>query len=832
MSDQTAKTELQVREVKSGPQVFIVVPTKKGTRDVPLNQSQLSRELAEVFAAAPKSLAGREVEYLMAGGQVQQVWEAGKQWDGSHQAPQRDKQRSGKHPDLGRPDRDHDAQHDRPPSEHTGEPGKFENPYNFIPVLPRTREHATLGDKRPAGHHRYHPDHWSGRIQMELTVKTPLLVPDLGRPGADGHKTFGLRTDERGHPILPPTSIKGALRSVYEAITNSRMGILEAHDERLALRMPAQEGVQLIPCRIVGGSNGTLSAELLPGLSDIGRDGRPRGRGEDAMMYAAWLHRYRKYNANARSEPDKHERQEALRYPDGRLPEHGDHVYVRVQPQPHRSRRFSFLSVREIRLAGGDTQCPNGWYVGYVFVSGPNIMNKHEERVFLLTPKRLALPLEQDHVRNWKRLIEDYQAIHRDEIEQRRQQHQGPSDYLGHEPGKTGFSRHVFAQDASNLNPGTLCYARIETDRNDRPVRIRALYPVSITRMLFDAPPIDRLSPSLRPADAPDALSPADRVFGWVNQQGHGSFKGQLRIGAVTSIDGAGAIERFDADTGVPLAILGQPKPAQARFYAARNSQGEPLPRGVEKKEAFREGGGLRGRKVYPHQRQAELPGYWEQSDAVSEPLQARLDNREVFREWLSHEGARTDQNRSITAWIKPEARFTFDIDITNLTDVEVGALLWLLRECETGHLRLGGGKPLGFGSVTLRAVALDLRDGAAAKADYTGFGSRANVGRRIGEAQQAEDVISAYQAALADAIGGGNSFDALPLIRALRHGLRGGNLPTHYPRTDQQRGPVGDSYKWFVKNEASDRNRHERYSLPDLAAEDRALLTLKESAG
>jgi CRISPR-associated protein (TIGR03986 family) len=376
-----------------------------------------------------------------------------------------------------------------------------------------------------------------------------------------------------------------------------------------------------------------------------------------------------------------------------------------------------------------------------------------------------------------------------------------------------------------------LCYARIETDRNDQPQRLLALYPVSITRMLFDDPPSKLLNETLKPAKAPEALSPADRVFGWVNQNGHGSFKGQLRIGAVTCPDGAGAIQRFDPEAGIPLAILGQPKPAQARFYAARNSQGEPLPRGVEKRDAYREGGGLRGRKVYPHQRQAELPGYWEQSNDVTQPLQAQLDNRQVYREWLSHEGGRSDQNRSITAWIKPGTRFIFDIHITNLSDVELGALLWLLREFETGHLRLGGGKPLGFGSANLSATSLDLRDGEAVKGDYAGFGNRSNVGRRITEGQHATPVISAYQAALADAIGtGGTGFDSLPLIRALRHALGGGNLPTHYPRTDEQNGPVGDSYKWFVKNEARDRRRDERYSLPDLASEDRGLPTLIEN--
>ncbi|GIW92469.1 MAG: hypothetical protein KatS3mg110_0510 [Pirellulaceae bacterium] len=59
------------------------------------------------------------------------------------------------------------------------------------------------------------------------------------------------------------------------------------------------------------------------------------------------------------------------------------------------------------------------------------------------------------------------------------------------------------------------------------------LYPVNISRKLFDVAPLDLLPESLRPADAISKLSPADRVFGWVNQEGKGAYRGQIRIGPV-----------------------------------------------------------------------------------------------------------------------------------------------------------------------------------------------------------------------------------------------------------------------------------------------------------
>ena len=71
----------------------------------------------------------------------------------------------------------------------------------------------------------------------------------------------------------------------------------------------------------------------------------------------------------------------------------------------------------------------------------------------------------------------------------------------------------------------------------------------------------------------------------------------------------ADAIHTFP-DGPLPLAILGQPKPQQARFYLG-NADGHAQPDGAPKEEvAYKAGKRLRGRKVYPHHR--NLPAdYW-----------------------------------------------------------------------------------------------------------------------------------------------------------------------------------------------------------------------------
>ena len=125
--------------------------------------------------------------------------------------------------------------------------GHFHNPYNFVPspegtppVADASNWHDTgnnrLGHHAPVGHHAYHADLWSGCLTLQLTVKTPLVMLDTARKtpvqGATDHWLYPVLKDARNNPAIPVTSFKGVLRSAYEAITNSRMGVFTGHDER------------------------------------------------------------------------------------------------------------------------------------------------------------------------------------------------------------------------------------------------------------------------------------------------------------------------------------------------------------------------------------------------------------------------------------------------------------------------------------------------------------------------------------------------------------------------------------------------------------------------
>jgi hypothetical protein len=59
--------------------------------------------------------------------------------------------------------------------------------------------------------------------------------------------------------------------------------------------------------------------------------------------------------------------------------------------------------------------------------------------------------------------------------------------------------------------------------------------------------------------------------------------------------------------------------------------------------------------------------------------------------------------NQSILDWIKPKTEFEFSIQFRNITAAELGGLIASIRTDEGQCHRLGGGRPLGFGAVSLK---------------------------------------------------------------------------------------------------------------------------------
>ncbi len=348
-------------------------------------------------------------------------------------------------------------------------------------------------------------------------------------------------------------------------------------------------------------------------------------------------------------------------------------------------------------------------------VTGANITDKHDERVFFTERQLPCLSIPRPVKEDYEDIIQDYQKLHAQEREPDKPRWESRmQSYKGHNPGETAFSRHVWNMEDKKLKHGDLVFARVNTNSQGE-YEIIALFPVSISRKIYECSATDLLPESLHHTEKRQSLSPADRLFGWVAQKKtaegkESAYKGRIRV----EIDRSQKLETKEFSADLPLAILGEPKPSQGRFYVAKDpiTCQAQVNGGNKAEKGFTKDKGLRGRKYYWHHKGLEAETslgkkFWCPFTSNGK-LQSKIGGRNL--EYIRQGSDQSDisprqdsQNRSIKSWVKPSQTFTFQVRLHNATKEELGALLWLLGLGKEHHFRLGYGKPLGFGSLNLR---------------------------------------------------------------------------------------------------------------------------------
>lgn len=112
------------------------------------------------------------------------------------------------------------------------------NPYNFIPFY---GEHYDEPPKRKKLE-EYYPEGGelaSGWVDVELTAKSELIVPDGSRykQAASGHRSYRFFRHPDGACVIPGSELRGVLRSMYEAASNSCFPFLP-DDKPISQRTP------------------------------------------------------------------------------------------------------------------------------------------------------------------------------------------------------------------------------------------------------------------------------------------------------------------------------------------------------------------------------------------------------------------------------------------------------------------------------------------------------------------------------------------------------------------------------------------------------------------
>ncbi len=680
-------------------------------------------------------------------------------------------------------------------------PYRFLNPYNFVRTLEVADPAAEplLGRCPPPPHDRYVG--LSGRITCELTVATPLFISDSEGVELDkdvrDHFHYRFFRDPDGNIAIPGTSLRGPIRSIFEAATNSCFIHFSGH-KRLSYHLPPSDALRLVPGRVRKTSAGEWKLDLLPGTTPVNPDRRPSG-----PQYAAWIPTYRPLwnsKTKAKSPHSPYSQRRSLSLQNWR---HVEPCRALVEQIQHPLRQFEFWNVVALAKPGQSLPSPGPGQQGvdgYISITNQNIENKHDERIFFRATGNASasqpLPLSASVRKQYKELVEDYQERHADAVRKRKQHKQPVDAPVGREPA---FSRFIMDKSAAKLSDGDLVYAML--DRRGMSFKVGFIVPVSVPRVGYENTIGDLLYPDdLDACDKYLELCPACRTFGWVDPEPEKdeervAYAGRVRISHAQRLAG-GTLEPFDAT----LAILSTPKPTTSRFYL-KPKTGKPqnsLPDDKVNYDAY--GQKLRGRKFYRHQ---------------GEQL-----NRQEY-ESVGHK--KSDQNRTVHDIQPPGTEFSFNVDFENLASAELGALLWSL-EMEGWHHRLGYGKPLGFGSAAIQVTELQKLD---ASTRYEDFEPDAG----LLDSLEAKDTwVETFKQAMAERYG--NDFQRLDNVRDLKALLaKSPSLPVHYPRSSKKPHPDGRNFEWFVGNKRSGRNAGPRLGLR-LADEDTVGLPLLNKRG
>jgi len=213
-----------------------------------------------------------------------------------------------------------------------------------------------------------------------------------------------------------------------------------------------------------------------------------------------------------------------------------------------------------------------------------------------------------------------------------------------------------------------------------------ALGPVAMLLEYYDHHPAEFLPSSLRPCDDLDKLCPACRLFGTVN--GKAPLAGRVSIGPAYS-----DLAHDQATSPVTLPILGEPKASYWPFYL------KSADRANQDYNTSPAAACLRGRKFYWHQK-SKLPQEYS------------FANQGSFNARKQPEGY-PHTKLNMTAYLLSHlgSEFRFTVTFENLSEVELGLLLWTLKlEPGLAH-KLGHGRPLGLGSVQIGIDELVLHD-------------------------------------------------------------------------------------------------------------------------
>ena len=598
----------------------------------------------------------------------------------------------------------------------------FHSAVNRIPVLRNIATRAAalgnlsselFGEKQfIPGHDRLYADRWSGSIDLEMIVRTPLVFGQQTIEHEDGKERHFIDLPMDGDDlVVPPTMIKGMISRAYETLTCSRFRVFGDHSRQLTYRADAANALRLIPARVIEmNEDGGLLIELLRGDTIVnGVEYNGNGDHPYPVMLAASLQDGNKgharfapgFNMDRLRAMTRHERQVRCNLKLCLHPSSGHYAYWQVthlyDNHGNPIRVFDINdNVRTVDSLEDVT--------GYVYRTAADgdrasqvFQRKHDERVFF------DISGQPERVSTAPHVVDSYRRV----VESYSEQREEKDLQKGMRP-----NRFTNVDPSDLLHVGSLMYALLSEDET----RVVELVPTMIGRRPYSSSPhaLAAKQNVLPLADAEKA-SAADRLFGYVvpdaddgTKSGDVAYRGRMSFGVVDASEARVSREKKK------LSPLLTPKTSSARRFFTTDSGttplrgGKPLPRS----EYFAPGQFL-GAAAYPvHRRLVE----GKDLDKSGFPAQATEDPVLNGREQDNAAVRLTARS-----WIKTGSVLRCTMLFSNLSQDELAALIWILtprnlvpsnekKPGAVGYLRMGLGKPFGLGTLEVSIAKNGLR--------------------------------------------------------------------------------------------------------------------------
>ena len=619
----------------------------------------------------------------------------------------------------------------------------FHHAYNGIPT--RRSDDPFLRDGEPAPLDHLVRDTYSGTLKLTIETKTPLITAwrdPVGRlvvPSASGKKEGALSDDDA---IIPATSLKGVLSAAYEAVTQSRFRVFDNDERQPQFRYttdhPQRWQKNNIPrwkagfLRATTGETGPKwsihlqQRALLPDSIDAEVDFTDTPTGVDDLLKSLRVHtphlsQVASFEAFKQEQPNKTNKGvKQGTAEDTKL------IVSKIKdinictPKPPNSETPQLIDCTGyvVRL----TTVPES---GILTKNDRLINTKHNEYIFYVDkrpPKPKQIPLDETSpfvatVLEAARIAIPY---YRKNKKARHTLIDSAIRHIENEFGSTQLKKALTPENIYNF-----LLRKAKQEEAGIPVFVRkhsnGEWEIAFSQLSRSIAP-GSLSPAtiakhrnISPASSIREASPADRLLGFTsqedNQKNTHALKGRLYLSnaRLQPQDGQKPLQRAQGSSGWVPSILAGPKPWTAQPYL-RSADGSGI-FDTERSECFTDQHSLI-RKTYPTHRFLLTQG--RQSTFSRKATSGKSSNSEIL----------------IGSYVNSGAVFESTLRFEGLSAEELSILLWLLdpekivpkaqrTTGEFGFFHLGLGKPLGLGTVCIRAEILTLASSKTLAGSY-----------------------------------------------------------------------------------------------------------------